>query len=75
MTARKDVEIVNVAQPSIAMPQVAEPFPKYDDLKASEIVRRVATLDKDGLERLREFEARGRARKGILLAIEKRLAA
>ena len=74
MTLRKEPTAIQEEAPAAA-PAVATPFPNYHDLKASEIVRRIQKLDHDSLEELRRFEAATQARKGILAAIEKRLAA
>lgn len=75
MTLRKEPTAVHEGTPPIAVPSVAMPFPNYHDLKASEIVRRIQKLDVVSLEALRSFELATQARKGILAAIEKRLAA
>jgi hypothetical protein len=75
MTLRKEPTAIQDEAPATEPPAVAAPFPNYHDLKASEIVRRIARLDPDSLEALRRFETATQARKGILAAIEKRLAA
>jgi polyhydroxyalkanoate synthesis regulator phasin len=55
----------------------AAPFPiaGYDDLTAAEVIRRLRDLSPAELRRVRDRERRGAARKSVLGAVEKRLAA
>lgn len=51
------------------------PITAYDDLTAAQIKSRVAALSKADARKVRTYEKRNKARKSILDAVEKRLAA
>ena len=57
--------------------RAAAPFPiaGYDDLTAAEITKRLRDLSPAELRKVRDRERRGAARKSVLGAVEKRLAA
>jgi hypothetical protein len=46
------------------------PIPAYDSLSASQVVPRLASLERDELELIRSYEEAGRARRTILNRIE-----
>lgn len=62
------------AKPSRA-PSGRFPIAGYDDLNATEVTKRLADLTPKQLEAVRERESAGAARKTVLSAIEKKLAA
>ncbi|GIV96856.1 MAG: hypothetical protein KatS3mg057_1513 [Herpetosiphonaceae bacterium] len=51
-----------------------EPFPGYAKLRADEVVKRLAGMDRQGLERVREYETAHNSRVTVLREIERLLA-
>jgi UDP-glucose 4-epimerase len=74
LNPRQLAELQKAITTRAPLPAPSAPVARYDDLDEDEIVELVGSLEPEQLGRLREHERNGRARPGVLAAIDHALA-